>query len=83
MTRKKHKPNPAASDAARALAEARWANVPREERVRLMTEMGRKGGRPKSKRRCFCGEYTMRRAASKNFDCCRRAGVITLTEPTN
>lgn len=64
----------AASQGARAMAHARWAGVPKEERKRLMHEAGLKGGRPKKENRCPCGGNTMVRAASRNFDCCRKAG---------
>lgn len=68
----------AVSKAARAMAKARWADVPSKERQRLMTEWGKRGGRPKSAQRCFCGKVSMPRAVSRNFDCCRAAGVLKL-----
>ena len=39
---------------------------------------GVKGGRPRSKKRCWCGAQTMYSAANRNFDCCRKAGKIVL-----
>lgn len=76
----KDKAKTTVSNAARAMAQKRWANVRAKERHRLMTQWGKLGGRPKSTRRCFCGKSTMERAASRAFDCCRAAGVLQLTE---
>lgn len=64
---------------ARQMAHKRWAGVPAEEHRRLLQEWGKKGGRPKSTRRCFCGAHTMERAMSRAFDCCREAGILKLT----
>lgn len=70
---------------ARLMAEARWQGTTPEERSALMSAAGKKGGRPAlTGKRCFCGATTMWRACSRNFDCCRHAGKITLqlkTEP--
>jgi hypothetical protein len=71
-------PRNQATRAARLMAEARWKGVTSEERSQLMSAAGKKGGRPTSSRRCFCGATTMWTAASRNFDCCRKAGRITL-----
>jgi hypothetical protein len=61
--------------AARMMAEARWRGVPPEERK----EHQRKAARvPRTAKRCFCGATGMTTAAQRYFDCCRRAGVITL-----
>jgi hypothetical protein len=72
----KTKKRSAASRGARAMARARWAHVPPEERSRLMRAAGLKGGRPREEKRCFCGLHTWTRAMSRNFDCCRKAGVL-------
>lgn len=79
MTKEKPTKRSAAQQGARAMARARWAKVPPEERHRLMTKWGKLGGRPKSERRCFCGKVTMERALSRGFDCCRQAGALKLS----
>lgn len=66
------------SEAARAMAKARWKGVPAKERTRLMKIYGKLGGRPKKEQRCFCGAFTLKRAFSRNFDCCRAAGMLPL-----
>lgn len=76
MSKKKKPEEPsAASLGASAMARARWAKVKPADRRRILRRIGRLGGRPKSTHRCFCGAVTMVRAASRNFDCCRAAGV--------
>jgi hypothetical protein len=67
-----------ASRAARLMAEARWKGTTPEERTAIMTAAGNQGGRPRSRKRCFCGRATMWTACNRNFDCCRKAGKITL-----
>lgn len=67
--------NKTTSDAASALAKARWKKATAEER----SEHGRKMAEgPRTAKRCFCGKNSMWRAANRYFDCCRKAGVITL-----
>lgn len=66
----------ASTKAARAMAKLRWKGVPPEERTRLMKMYGKLGGRPKVEQRCFCGAFTLRRAFSRGFDCCRAAGML-------
>ena len=64
--------------AARMMAEKRWHGVSPEER----REHQRKAARtPRTAKRCFCGATGMITAAQRYFDCCRRAGVITLNLP--
>ena len=66
------------SNAARTLAQARWEGKTPEERTRQLKEWCKLGGRPKSAKRCFCGQQTMRRAADRYFECCRAVGVVEL-----
>ena len=74
-----HVPRSYARRAARLMAEARWKGVTRAERAQAMTAVASQGaGRPRSEKRCFCGQETMWTAANRNFDCCRKAGKITL-----
>lgn len=73
----KSKSSATVSNAARAMAQKRWAKASKAKR-RAQGQYGKLGGRPKSERRCFCGKVTMERAASRAFDCCRAAGVLTL-----
>jgi len=63
---------------AKTMGQARWAGIPKKERTRIMTEIGRLGGRPKESKRCYCGAHTWERAKSRAFDCCRAAGVLKL-----
>jgi hypothetical protein len=37
-----------------------------------------KDGRPRSKKRWWCGAQSMYCAANRNFDCCRKSGKIIL-----
>ena len=61
--------------AARMMAEARWKGSTPKER----TEHARRVAQtPRTAKRCFCGSTSMVNAASRYFDCCRKAGVITL-----
>lgn len=69
-----------ASLAASAMARARWAKVKPEERSRLLTKIGKLGGRPRTKHRCYCGQNTMRRAVARNFECCKLAGVMIIKQ---
>lgn len=64
-----------AKKAIRAGQKARWAKMTPEERSahnRRIAQM------PRTEKRCFCGETSMIDAANRYFDCCRKAGVITL-----
>jgi hypothetical protein len=65
----------AINKAATALAKARWEGVSEEERVATAR---RAASTPRTAKRCFCGQESMWKAANRYFDCCRRAGVITL-----
>jgi hypothetical protein len=61
--------------AARMMAEARWKGVTPKERQ----EHNRRAAQtPRTAKRCFCGATSMINAANRYFDCCRKAGVITL-----
>lgn len=35
-------------------------------------------GRPREKSRCPCQANTLRRAAARKFDCCRKAGGVSV-----
>lgn len=61
--------------AARMMAEARWKGVTAEERSKVLTRAAKT---PRTAKRCFCGATSMINAANRYFDCCRKAGVITL-----
>ncbi|HXA24429.1 MAG TPA: hypothetical protein VNW90_19250 [Acetobacteraceae bacterium] len=61
--------------AARMMAEQRWKGVTPAERKE---HQRRAAQTPRTAKRCFCGASSMQRAADRYFDCCRRAGVITL-----
>lgn len=61
--------------AARMMAEKRWEGKTPEERTAHAQKAART---PRTAKRCFCGESSMWHAASRYFDCCRRAGVIVL-----
>lgn len=63
------------NEAARAMAQKRWAGVSAEERKEHQKKAARK---PRTTNRCFCGATGMLSAAQRYFDCCRKAGVITL-----
>jgi hypothetical protein len=80
MSKKTKPPSASLTEWGRMGARLRWKGVPPKERTRIMTEIGKQGGRPKESKRCFCGQFTMRRAASRSFDCCRKAGVLKLEE---
>ena len=54
---------------------ARWGKLTPEERSAHNAKIARL---PRSDKRCFCGQESMWVAANRYFDCCRRAGVITL-----
>lgn len=63
------------NEAASAMAKARWNKTTAKER----TEHARKiASVPRTAKRCFCGASSMWTAAQRYFDCCRKAGVITL-----
>jgi hypothetical protein len=73
----------AASEAAAALSRARWAKPEWKDsktrsaymkRVQTFRQNNR-GGRPRAADRCPCGANTRKRALSRKFDCCRKAGV--------
>ena len=67
------------NQAARTMAKTRWAKKTPEERSDFASRIASK---PRSEQRCFCGESSMWRAALRRFDCCRKAGVVTLnTKP--
>ncbi len=38
------------------------------------------GGRKRSTDRCLCGEFTLNRALSRNFDCCRKVEPSDLVD---
>lgn len=61
--------------AARMMAEARWKGVTPAERSESLRRVAQT---PRTAKRCFCGATGMITAASRYFDCCRKAGVITL-----
>lgn len=65
------------TEARRAAGRARWAGVGERARSRQMKKIrANGGGMPRSKGpRCFCGQYTLRSAALRSFDCCKRAGL--------
>lgn len=71
---------------ARELSRIRWEKDRRtpQERHEAAVARGKAGGRPmrqtppESARRCFCGADSMWRACSRNFSCCRKAGVMVL-----
>ena len=62
------------NQAAREMANARWKKKTPEERSDFASQIASK---PRSEKRCFCGQNSMLRAAARRFDCCRKAGVIT------
>jgi hypothetical protein len=47
------------SEAARKMARARWKGATAAQRKEHMTEIGKRGGRPREERRCFCGHASM------------------------
>jgi hypothetical protein len=57
------------------MAATRWAKKTPEERS---TYAARIASQRRSEKRCFCGQNSMLRAANRRFDCCRKAGAITL-----
>ena len=63
------------NQAARTMAKTRWKKKTPEERSAYASRIASK---PRTDQRCFCGQNSMLRAAARRFDCCRRAGVITL-----
>lgn len=64
------------SEARRAAGRARWANVGERSRSRQMKKIrANGGGRPRGAQRCFCEANTLRSAALRAFDCCKRAGL--------
>ena len=72
-----------AEEAASFLGKLRWKGKPTEERSAFMKHVrskrsnapgGRKGGRPRSADRCYCGELTFTRAKARAFGCCKKAG---------
>jgi hypothetical protein len=70
----------AASAGASAMAKARWARVPAEERRRQMRLLSAqrvdpRGGRPRERLRCWCGARSLHSARQRAFDCCKRAGA--------
>ena len=59
-----------------AAGKARWEGVSQRARSRQMKAIrANGGGRPRSKKRCRCGKYTLHSATQRGFDCCKRAGV--------
>ena len=67
------------NQAARTMAKTRWKKKTPEERSAFASRIASK---PRTEQRCFCGENSMWRAARRRFDCCRKAGVVTLnTKP--
>lgn len=63
------------NEAASAMARARWQKVSAEERKKSAQRIAKM---PRVKQRCFCGATSMINAAHRYFDCCRKAGIITL-----
>jgi hypothetical protein len=63
------------NQAARTLAATRWKKKTPEERSAYASRIA---SQPRTDQRCFCGQHSMLRAAARRFDCCRKAGVITL-----
>ena len=63
------------SDAARALAQARWSGATPQERTATARHAAKA---QRTDKRCFCGASSMWRAANRYFDCCRKAGVVVL-----
>lgn len=61
--------------AAQQLAKKRWADKSAQERSAHASEIA---SLPRVTKRCFCGAQSMWTAALRNFDCCRKAGVVTL-----
>lgn len=72
--KKKEKPKPV-NAAARLMAEKRWKGTTPEERKAYGSRIA---SGPRTAKRCFCGARSMWTAANRYFDCCRKAGVITL-----
>jgi hypothetical protein len=73
---KKEKPmKEMVNQAARTLAATRWGKKTPAERSAYASRIA---SQPRSEKRCFCGRHSMLRAAARRFDCCRKAGVITL-----
>jgi len=64
-----------ATRAGRALVKARWAGSTAEERSAAASYAAK---HTRVERRCFCGADSMWRACSRNFPCCRKAGVMVL-----
>ena len=62
------------SDAARA-GQMRWNGMTKKQISAHQRQIAKL---PRTERRCFCGYTGMASAASRYFDCCRRAGVIIL-----
>ena len=62
------------SDAARA-GQMRWDGMTKKQ---ISAHQLKIASLPRTQKRCFCGEESMLRAASRYFDCCRRAGIIEL-----
>ena len=62
------------SKAARA-GQMRWDGMTKKE---ISAHQRKIASLPRVEKRCFCGAESMARAASRYFDCCRRAGVIEL-----
>ena len=66
------------NQAARTMAETRWAKRTPKERTAFAARIA---SWPRAEQRCFCGQSSMLRAAARRFDCCRKAGVITMHKP--
>lgn len=58
----------AISTAAAAMGRRRWAGIQPAERTAIMTEIGSRGGRPRtSAPRCPCGNMTLKLARTRGI----------------
>lgn len=69
------KKNTELSAQMRKVVAARWEKTSPEERKAYATKIAKL---PRAAKRCFCGATGMLNAANRNFDCCRKAGIITV-----